>query len=254
MARPVRGIRERLLRIKAVMVPVDDHERVRSLEFQAKVASDIWNCFRPEITEYSFLDRPDALKKNVICNSSVLAVTAAVRSAAVATRQLFQYEDWVQWALLATKGPFIFTPEPLIRYRIHAESSTYVVSEEYLRKLYSMIELLLTLHTLTDDPGLRALSESELLYNLASIRNIYAEAAPGGIAHSLPESRHLARKFDGSSWERSALELQSQVDQLQTQVAALSERLVTIRGSRVYRSLVKVRGLLTAIKREAIKR
>ena len=53
---------------------------------------------------------------------------------------------------------------------------------------------------------------------------------------------------------RSTLELQSQVQQLQSQVAALYERLATIRGSRVYRSLVKVRGLLTRIKREAIHR
>ncbi len=49
----------------------------------------------------------------------------------------------------------------------------------------------------------------------------------------------------------SAQELQSQVHQLQTQVTALSERLATIRGSRVYRGLVKVRGLLTGIKRDA---
>jgi hypothetical protein len=41
---------------------------------------------------------------------------------------------------------------------------------------------------------------------------------------------------------------------LQTQVAALAGRLDTIRGSRVYRSLVKVRSLLTRIKREAIHR
>jgi glycosyltransferase involved in cell wall biosynthesis len=234
--------------IKAVVVPVDDQERGRSLAAQAKCALDLWDCFRPEITEYSFLNRADALKNNVICNSSVLAVAAAVRTTAVATRQLFQYEDWAQWALLATKGPFIFTPEPLMRYRIHSESSSDAVSQEQLRKLYSMIELLLTLHALTDDPGLRALTESELLYNLASIRNIYAEAAPGGITQSLPESRRLAGKFDESSWKRSALELQSQVHQLQTQVAALAGRLDTIRGSRVYRSLVKVRGLLGGIK------
>ena len=157
---------------------------MRSLESQAKAALDLWNCFRPEITEYSSLNRPDALKDNVICNSSVLAVAAAVRSTAVATRQLFQYEDWLQWTLLATKGSFVFTPEPLTRYRIHSESSTNAVSQEYLRKLYSMIELLLTLHALTDDPGLRALSESELLYNLASIRNIYAEAGPSPELHS----------------------------------------------------------------------
>ena len=38
------------------------------------------------------------------------------------------------------------------------------------------------------------------------------------------------------------------------QVAALSERLAATRGSSVYRSLVKVRVLLTGIKRQSINR
>jgi hypothetical protein len=52
----------------------------------------------------------------------------------------------------------------------------------------------------------------------------------------------------------SAQELQSQVHHLHAQVTALSERLATIRGSRVYRGLVKMRGLLTGIKRDATHR
>ena len=97
--------------IRAVPVRVYDQEQLRSLEIETKSASDRWNCFRPETTEYSFLNRADALKTNVICNSSVLAVTVAVRPSVIATRQLFQYEDFAQWVLLATKGPFVFTPE-----------------------------------------------------------------------------------------------------------------------------------------------
>jgi hypothetical protein len=176
-----------------------------------------------------------------------LATTAVVRSAAAVTRQAFQIEDYLQWAVLATKGPFLFTPEPLTRYRVHSQSSSYSTSQEYLNHLYRMIEFLLSLHALTDNPELRVHTESELLYNLGLIRNIYIEGASSGVADSVPKSCHSAEKVDGSSWDQSALKLQSQVNALQAQVRELSERLTTIRGSRVYRSLVKARNLLITI-------
>jgi glycosyltransferase involved in cell wall biosynthesis len=240
--------------VTAMPVPFEDHEVSRELEAQAKVISDHWNGFRPEITEYSFLDRPNALISNVICNSSAFAVAAAVRSAAAATRQAFQAEDFVQWALLATRGPFLFTPEPLTRYRVHAEASSYRVDRDYLKQLYRLIEFLLTLHALTDDHGLRARTESELLNILGLIRGVYAEGAASGTVGSLPESQQPVGTFTKSSWENSALELRSQVDHLQAQVNFLSERLATIRSSRVYRSLVKIRNLMNGIKPETVRR
>ena len=107
---------------------LEDQKLSSLLEAQAKEFSDHWNGFRSGICEYSFLDRDNALSSNVICNSSALAVTQAVRSAAAATRQVFQTEDFLQWTLLGTKGPFVFTPEPLTRYRVHAESASYLDS------------------------------------------------------------------------------------------------------------------------------
>ena len=130
--------------IKAVPVRVEDQELSRLLESQAKVMRQTAGTLSTRDYRILVSRSSRRLRTNVICNSSVLAVAAAVRSAAVATRQLFQYEDFAQWVLLATKGPFVFTPEPLTRYRVHAESSTYTVSKEYLRHLYSMVEFLLT--------------------------------------------------------------------------------------------------------------
>jgi teichuronic acid biosynthesis glycosyltransferase TuaG len=235
--------------VKAINEPIEDQELSSSLESQANVLSNHWNGFRREISEYSFLDRPDALKSNVVCLSSVLVVAAALRSATVATQQLFQYEDYAQWALLATKGPFLYNPEPLTRYRIHSESATYTVSKQYLRHLYSVVEFLLTVHALTDNQRLTAAASSELLYNINRIREIYAEGqAPGRLADSPDESRQPSGNGNGYSWEHSALELQSQVCNLQAQVAELSWQLTTIRSSRVYRLLVKVRNLLRAVR------
>jgi glycosyltransferase involved in cell wall biosynthesis len=237
--------------IKGIPVRDEDQERTRLIESEAKGLSNHWNGFRPEVGEYSFLDRPDALKVNIICNSSVLAVADAIRSMAAATSQLFQYEDYAQWTLLATKGPFLFTPEPLTRYRVHSESSTYAVSKDFLRRLYSMIEFLLTVHALTDDHGVKANAERELLYNLSRIRDIYSEGAPGGTADSAPGPRQAPGKVNGYSWEHSVLELHANVRDLQTQVKDLSERLATVHNSRVYRCLVKVRNLLNAVRPEA---
>ena len=124
----------------------------------------------------------------------------------------------------------------------------YRVSQEYLRYFYSMIELLLTVHVLTDNPELRTRADTELFYNLAQMRNIYAEDVANGTAGSLPESHRPPGNCEGSLWGHSALELQSQVNRLQAQVVVLSERLTKINSSPVYQSLVKMRNLLNTIK------
>jgi glycosyltransferase involved in cell wall biosynthesis len=241
--------------VKVVKVPLENQELAKLLESEGKLSidttakfySDTWNNFRPDITEYSFLDRENALRSNIICNSSALSVAATVRSTVAATRQVFQAEDFTQWILLSTKGPFLYTPEPLTRYRLHSESSSYATSQEHLRHLYTMIEFLLTLHVLTTDPGLRARAESELLYNIAQIRNIYAESAALGNNESLSKSSRPPEKLVGTSWEHSVVELQSRVNSLQEQVKLLSDRLATIRASRVYRALVRIRNLVNGI-------
>ena len=192
--------------IKAVSVALEDQELSTLLEAQAKEFADHWNGFRSGICEYSFLDRDNALISNVICNSSALAVTEAVRSAAAATRQAFQTEDFLQWTLLGTKGPFVFTPEPLTRYRVHSESSSYLDSREHLRTLYRLVEFFLSLHALTDDSGLRNRAERELLQNLLYIRDIYAEGAADRTANSLSELRQPPADRDDFSWDHSALE------------------------------------------------
>ena len=237
--------------IRAVTVPVDDPELSRFLESEAEALSSHWNGFRPGLTEYSHLDRHDALRLNYICNSSVLAVAAAVRSAPAATRQLFQYEDWVQWTLLSTKGSFVYSPEPLARYRLHAESSTYQTYQNFLRDQYSTIEFLLTLHVLTEEIHLKSRAESELLYILGRIAAIYADRDPGGTVAFLPKPPEPLERF-AKSFDRSIIQVQSQVDDLNVQVKSLTHQLNTIRSSRVYRGLVKVRNLIHGIKSNGV--
>ena len=234
--------------IKGIAVPVEDQEQSSLLELQATSYTNFWNSFRSEITEYSFLDRLEAWRKNVICNSSALVVAAAVRSAPAATQQMFQSEDWVQWVLLSAKGPFVFTPEPLTVYRIHPAASSFTRFKlDSLKHLYSMVEFLLTVHALADDSGLKNHAASELLFVLSHIMEKYADRRPSETAVSHTESTRLPGRFNDLSWESMALELRSEVNTLQAQVAVLSERLAIIRSSKVYRSLLKARNLLNAI-------
>jgi glycosyltransferase involved in cell wall biosynthesis len=239
--------------VKAITVPVEDQEHSRLIEFQAHSYTRAWNAFRPKITEYYFLDRHEALKANAICNSSALVVADAVQSAVAASRQLFQFEDFAQWALLATKGPFVYTPERLTLYRVHSESSSFSIhGRNFLKHLYATIEFLLTVRVLTDDRGLRIRVESELLYILSRIMEMYAEQGTGEKADSLFETPPLTGTIAQSLWEQPAIELQAEVYNLREEVVALSERLATIRNSKVYRSLVKVRNLLIRFKAATI--
>jgi glycosyltransferase involved in cell wall biosynthesis len=245
--------------ITAITVPVDDQEQSRLMKYQADSYANGWNNFRPEVTEYSYLDRDEALRSNVICNSSAMVVTAAVRSAAAASRQVFQCEDFTQWTLLATKGPFVFTPEPLTLYRVHPESSSFsLYLRDYLKHLYTMIEYLLTVHVLTDDSGLKIRVEPELFYTLARIMEVYGEQGPSETADSHPESPQTPGQQLEYMSEKSALRLQLEVNdlkahvnglnllvnELKAQVSSLSDTLTTIRSSRVYQGLSKIRKVL----------
>jgi glycosyltransferase involved in cell wall biosynthesis len=247
--------------ILAVTVPVDDPERLRLLASEAERTSNHFNHPWSDPTEYLLLECGDALRRNCICNSSVLARAEAIRSAPAATRQLFQYEDWAQWTLLSTKGPFVYTPEPLTRYRLHPESSTYQTYQNVLRHLYSTVEFSLALHVLTDDADLRMRAEWVLFSNLARIAAIYADRDPGQTA-PLPESTRPLDQFDKSSHERSLIracsqlnylnvkvnDLNARINDLNAEVKSLTERLTTIRSSKVYQGLVKVRKFMDKIK------
>ncbi len=62
---------------------------------------------------YSFQSQKDYLIRHGICNSSVLVRAEAIRRIHFSISQLFQYEDWLCWCLLAERGNFCFSMRPL---------------------------------------------------------------------------------------------------------------------------------------------
>jgi len=230
--------------IKAMAAPAEDLERSKLIESQAQEMTDYFNGFRPQLLEYTFLELPEALRSNIICNSSVLARTEAIRSAPAATEQMFQYEDWVQWVLLSAKGPFVYTPEPLTRYRLHSESSSFSIYKNLLRHLYSQIEFLLSVNVLTDDTKIKARAESELIYCVSRIRGIYENQTHGVAGGSVDAPTQSPGNTLESAWAKSAIQLQSEVNDLKETVRSLSATIATIRSSRVYQGLSKIRKVL----------
>jgi glycosyltransferase involved in cell wall biosynthesis len=227
---------------------INTHEIQSYFNGRANCILNLWNGFQSEITEYSLLDRHDALKTSVICNSSVVARTAAIRATPAATRQLFQYEDWAQWVLLSTKGAFVFTPEPLTRYRLHADSSSYPIHQNILRDPYSTIEFLLMICVLTNDEKLKTRATCELPYSLARIATIYADRGTSEGTDLLSQSPQPLLDFTEYPWVQSVMQLQLETADLRSQVSRMADRLARIDGSKAYRSLVKARNVLNKIR------
>lgn len=100
-------------------------------------------CLRVATKEpYRLRDQNDYLIRHGICNSSVLIRSNALRGIPFAFNQLYQFEDWACWTLLAARGKFLFLDQPLVGYRVHPLSASAVMlgSKKRLRHLFALIE------------------------------------------------------------------------------------------------------------------
>ncbi len=122
---------------------------------------------------YTFHTRADALRRNPVCNSSVMVRRKALQNIRLAMPQLFQYEDWVLWLALSQRGKFHYLPEPLVAYRVHENSATSRLLAEPLREVYSRIELCAAV--MARIPNLRERARQELECAVADAVQIYGE-------------------------------------------------------------------------------
>jgi hypothetical protein len=94
---------------------------------------------------YQFRQRNDYLIRNGICSSSAVVRAEVLKTVRFAMPQLFQYEDWLCWCLLASKGDFLFQDVPLVAYRVHGHSATSGLKKNRLRQLHALLEMKLAL-------------------------------------------------------------------------------------------------------------
>jgi len=122
---------------------------------------------------YAYHKQSYFLKHNRICNSTVIARAKLLKSLNFSFRQLFQFEDWLLWVLLSTKGKFLFLNEQLIEYRYHRESSSYLVNRQPLRKQYSFIEFYFLVLIKSPNLAYRLKSLHQLFMTLRRLHSLY---------------------------------------------------------------------------------
>ncbi|QDV36256.1 glycosyltransferase family 2 protein [Tautonia plasticadhaerens] len=233
--------------IRTVVDLPTDQELASQLETYSKQVVAFVNGLSSEVTEYRFLDRPHALRSNPVCNSSTLVHAPALRATAAATRQLFQFEDFSQWALLSGRGPFLFLPDPLTRYRVHGASSTSSLLADPLKKIYSLIECLLVILVHAEDPHLRGLAESELRDSLSRAMDLYAERRPEGIPDGRDAASHPLGETPSDLWEHRARHLQARLSGLEAEMHSISSQLEAIRGSKYYKAISIVKKAMRSV-------
>jgi len=153
-----------------------------------KVSSTVKKCpnfsshfsISSEVHSYYHQEKSYFLKTNHICNSTTFVKTSVLKEVSFSSYQIFQYEDWLLWILLSTKGKFLFLPQQLIKYRYHPASATSSIVSQPIKNLYSKIELLLSLITKLDEKKMRSLIISELRDVLIELTKVYAESSKSG--------------------------------------------------------------------------
>jgi glycosyltransferase involved in cell wall biosynthesis len=99
---------------------------------------------------YHYQKLPDYLYRNRICASSVVVRAATLEKIHFATYTVLGFGDWFTWSLLSDHGSFLFLPDQLTVYRVHADSKTERFSKSKLRRLFGLLEYKLSLLARTD--------------------------------------------------------------------------------------------------------
>ncbi len=178
--------------------------------------ADAFNAFARQERVYSFRDDEAFLQRNSVLNSSALVRAVALQQQPFGFDQLFQYEDWTLWVLLAGQGPFFVQPDSLVQYRVHDASATTKVVQSPLVAIYSHIEFLLSVIAFTSDQlvhdratkvvetmlaeAVKQYGATALANNLTAPFTATLDAARLAIAPK-PQRRKWYRRF---LWPRSA--------------------------------------------------
>ena len=130
-------------------------------------------CLSSEERVYHYAEESDYLHANHICNSTVLVRAAALRSCHIAVPQIFQFEDWLTWVLLSTRGAFVYLPQKTVSYRYHEESSTHKVANNRLKLLYSYVEFYICVAAFGPDSETRERATALLIQKLKQLALLY---------------------------------------------------------------------------------
>jgi glycosyltransferase involved in cell wall biosynthesis/predicted SAM-dependent methyltransferase len=135
----------------------------------------------PTASVYRLLEEPGALSVCHILKSSTLIRRSAIQNVRFAGRQLYQSDDWLLMVLLASRGPFVFLNERLVKYRVHPASYTSRVLTDPVKDLYGRLEMFLKLLSQTKTSEMKFAVKPHMDGVLWLLERVYAEDAPAQV-------------------------------------------------------------------------
>jgi glycosyltransferase involved in cell wall biosynthesis len=125
---------------------------------------------------YRLRKRRSYLRVNAINNSSVMVRKSALLAVPFAMPQVFQFEDWLCWNLLAHQGFFLFLDEPLTLYRMHSASASAGVHAGTVKDLYATLEMKVALFAKSKNSREAAAALWSAQRTVSELVELYAEA------------------------------------------------------------------------------
>lgn len=128
-----------------------------------------WNFSKGmKIKQYNLIKDTDYLSRNDICPSATLIRAEALKSIYFDIEKFNGPADWYTWVCLSiqTKKDFLYTPEPLLKYRMHEESWTFRAFQSEAIQLQCKLDVLSKLKAHIKDPAVlrdieKALSDTK---------------------------------------------------------------------------------------------
>jgi hypothetical protein len=136
--------------------------------------------------KYKLSNEPYFLSGNCICNSTVCLRKSILDGVDFQYDQAFQVEDWVLWTLLSEKGKFYYVAQPVIDYRVHPQSATFIVAKKgYVYYTYTKIELYMVLLTKVESRTLKKKISNLLYEHLGMLFKFYSKGQSGKLSYEL---------------------------------------------------------------------
>lgn len=164
---------------------------------------------------YDLKDSVYWLTSNKICNSTVLIRSSVLKNLQFGLLQLFQFEDWLLWSLLAEKGKFYYRNNSLIKYRLHGNSATASILENKLIYPYSKIEFLISFYLTSQSNIDRTVIINKLNSTLVELAGIYSNGNLQKInsfkasLESLEDQQHIKIRVENSKLKQELVKLRT---------------------------------------------
>jgi glycosyltransferase involved in cell wall biosynthesis len=135
---------------------------------------------------YNLSRDKEFLKKNNICNSTVCLRKDILDGIDFEFDQAFQVEDWVLWTLLSETGMFYYIANPVINYRYHEQSATYMIGRKgHVYLTYTRIEFYFAVLAKCKTRAVKKKVSNLLYEHLGMLYKFYSKTGHRKLASSL---------------------------------------------------------------------